>query len=194
MPAFPRLTRSVTGQTREMLKESREPPDVRSINRLVRVDALEGGGATAVTIHTLVGDVGHGDVASFILDAGLGRKFRFLAGSPILSISIWQWGLFRRYVGPYGGILAVDFEPMRRCLWISVGKYRLRRAFRNTNSAVDALVRVYHQHVLTLIEAVYGTDFHTVGVLAFDAILGDDVGHADKVTLPLRFFRMRSGS
>src|SRR5690606_21369140 len=33
--------------------------------------------------------------------------------------------------------------------------------------------------VRTFVEAVHRTDFHTVGVLALDAVVGDDEGHFD---------------
>ena len=44
-------------------------------------------------------------------------------------------------------------------------------------AAIDALVRVNHEEVLPLVEAVDGAHFDTVGVLTFDAGLSDDVGH-----------------
>ncbi len=34
-----------------------------------------------------------------------------------------------------------------------------------------------HEHVLALVEAIHGANFHAVHVLALDAILDDDVGH-----------------
>jgi hypothetical protein len=33
------------------------------------------------------------------------------------------------------------------------------------------------QHVLAFVETVHGADFHAVGILAGDAIVGDDIGH-----------------
>jgi hypothetical protein len=33
------------------------------------------------------------------------------------------------------------------------------------------------EHVLALVEAVYGADLDAVGVLTFDADFGNDVGH-----------------
>jgi hypothetical protein len=37
---------------------------------------------------------------------------------------------------------------------------------------------VDHQHVFALVETVHGADFHAIHVFAFDAVLGDDIGHA----------------
>jgi hypothetical protein len=34
-----------------------------------------------------------------------------------------------------------------------------------------------NQHVFALVEAIYGANFHAVGIFALDAILCDDVGH-----------------
>jgi hypothetical protein len=40
-------------------------------------------------------------------------------------------------------------------------------------------------HVLALIEAVDRTHLHAVGVLALDAILGDDEGHGRLTVAPI---------
>jgi hypothetical protein len=39
------------------------------------------------------------------------------------------------------------------------------------------LLRMDDEHILTLVKAVHRTDLYAVYVLAFDAIVGDDVGH-----------------
>jgi hypothetical protein len=41
----------------------------------------------------------------------------------------------------------------------------------------DARLRVDHEKMRTLVEAVDRTDLHTVGVLALDVALGDHEGH-----------------
>src|SRR5262245_11115790 len=46
------------------------------------------------------------------------------------------------------------------------------------NPAIDALIRVYDEHVLAFIKAIDGTDLHTIGELTLDAVLVNDVGHA----------------
>ena len=50
-------------------------------------------------------------------------------------------------------------------------------------SAVDAFVRVDHQHVLALVETVHGADLDAVHILALDAVLGDDIGHGGSTVL-----------
>ncbi len=49
--------------------------------------------------------------------------------------------------------------------------------FRLADPAVDTFVGMDDEHVLALIEAVHGADFHAVGIFAFDADIGDDEGH-----------------
>lgn len=53
----------------------------------------------------------------------------------------------------------------------------LSRAFRFANAAIDALIRVDNEHILTSIETVDWADFYAVHVLAFYAVLGDDISH-----------------
>jgi hypothetical protein len=53
----------------------------------------------------------------------------------------------------------------------------LGRASRNANAAIDAFVGVNDEHVLADIEAVDGAHFDAIHVLAFDAVVRDDVGH-----------------
>ena len=57
------------------------------------------------------------------------------------------------------------------------GEDRLDRAFGLAQRAVDALVRIDHQKIRALVEAVHGTDFHAVHVLALDAAFGDHERH-----------------
>ena len=56
------------------------------------------------------------------------------------------------------------------------GEDRFRGTLGNADTAVDALVGVYDEHVLAFVEAVHGTNFHAVGVFALDTIFSDDVG------------------
>jgi hypothetical protein len=59
-----------------------------------------------------------------------------------------------------------------------VGLDRLGRAFRLAHAAIDALVGMDDEHVLAFIEAVDRTHLDAIHVLALDAIVGDDIGHA----------------
>ena len=82
---------------------------------------------------------------------------------------------------------AVEFEPFWFRGGIGVGEYRFGWAFWNTHTAIDALIRVNDEHVLAFIKAVDRAYLDTVGVLALDAVVSDDVGQTT-----LRIFQ-RSG-
>src|SRR5690606_23276856 len=64
---------------------------------------------------------------------------------------------------------------------VVLGIDRVDRALRLAQGAVDALVRVDHQEVGTFVEAVDRAHLDAVGVLALDAVLGDDEGHVATV-------------
>jgi len=51
------------------------------------------------------------------------------------------------------------------------------RTFGFAHPAIDAFVRMDHQHVLALVEAIDGADLNAIGVFAFDAGFSDDVSH-----------------
>ena len=74
------------------------------------------------------------------------------------------------------GVIPVEFYPGGR-LVVAIGQDRLSGAFRFADAAINAFIRVDHQHVFADIEAVHRTDFHTIHVFAVDAIFGDDIGH-----------------
>src|SRR5690606_35838238 len=57
------------------------------------------------------------------------------------------------------------------------GVDRVGRALRLAQGAIDALVRIDHQEVRALVETVHRAHLDAVGVLAADAVLGDDEGH-----------------
>ena len=63
------------------------------------------------------------------------------------------------------------------CRHIIFREDRLGGAFRLTEGAVDALVWVDDEEVRAFVEAIHRADFHAVGVLAFDAIVGHYEGH-----------------
>jgi hypothetical protein len=52
-----------------------------------------------------------------------------------------------------------------------------RWAFGDAHTAVDAFVGMNDEHVFAFIEAIDRAYFHAIGVFAFDAIVGDDIGH-----------------
>jgi hypothetical protein len=60
---------------------------------------------------------------------------------------------------------------------------RLDRAdwtFRLAHAAIDALIGIDDQHVFAFVEAVDRTNFHAIGVLAFDAVFRNDEGHRSR--------------
>src|SRR5262245_34215438 len=79
---------------------------------------------------------------------------------------------------PLLGELAVEGDPVALLLrHVVLGENRLDRALGNAKRAVDAFLRIDHQHVGALAEAIDRANIDAVGVLALDAALGDDVGH-----------------
>jgi hypothetical protein len=79
-------------------------------------------------------------------------------------------------VGPLLGIVGVEGEPAFQAA-LGVGLDGLGRALRFADAAIDAHIRIDHDHVLALVETVHGADLDAVHILAFDAGVGDDVGH-----------------
>ena len=91
-------------------------------------------------------------------------------------------------VWPLIGVDAIELYPLLQTL-LSVRFDRLDRTLGLAHAAIDALVGVNDQHILTLVKAVDGTYLDAVGELALDATIGDDEGHA--LTVPVCF---QSGS
>jgi len=62
--------------------------------------------------------------------------------------------------------------------WVGIGFYGIHGTFRYANTAVDAFVRVDHEHVLALVEAIHGAHLNAVHGFAANAALIDDVGQS----------------
>ena len=60
---------------------------------------------------------------------------------------------------------------------LGIGQNRLGRTFGFAHAAIDAFAGIDDEHVLALVEAVDRADLDAVGVLALDAVIGDDIGH-----------------
>ena len=73
------------------------------------------------------------------------------------------------------GVLGYVLGPFRRHIFFR--EYRRDRALRLTCSAVDALVGMNIELVLSLIDAVDGANINAGSVLDTYAWFGDDVGH-----------------
>jgi hypothetical protein len=84
-----------------------------------------------------------------------------------------------RDYGPALRQLGVELEEMLLAFRdVVFGTDRFDRALGLAERAVDALLGIDHEHVWTFVEAIDGADFDAVGVLALDAALCDDEGHA----------------
>jgi hypothetical protein len=72
--------------------------------------------------------------------------------------------------------LAVQVEPALSAR-VGVRLDGVDWALRFAYPAIDALVWMYDEHILALIEAVYGANLNAVSVFAPDASFVDDVSH-----------------
>ena len=108
--------------------------------------------------------------------AGIGAQQRQLAGLVLPIIRIRGCFALAGDIGPLACVIAVEFYPGGR-LVVAIGQNRLSGAFRFADAAINAFIRVDHQHVFADIEAVHRTDLHAIHVFAVDAIFGDDIGH-----------------
>jgi hypothetical protein len=79
-------------------------------------------------------------------------------------------------VGPFSGILAIEIEPWFGSV-VGVREDCFGRAFRLAYPAVDAFVRMDHQHVLPLVKAIDGANLDAIHVFALDAGLADNERH-----------------
>src|SRR5690349_2831275 len=113
-----------------------------------------------------------------VASAGLRLEELFeLARHTLEFVGVSRSILLASQVGPLLRIFPVDLKPLLG-FRLGVGDYRLGRAFRFADAAVDAFVGLDHKHVIPLVEAVDGAHLDAVGIFALDAVFGDDVGHA----------------
>ena len=105
------------------------------------------------------------------------KYFSNLPSSPLCSSASAGLSFLRVMFGHCGGEIGVDLEPFLEPA-LGVGKDRLGRAFGLADAAVDALVGVDDEHVLAFVEAIDRADLDAIHIFAFDAGVGDDVGHA----------------
>jgi hypothetical protein len=94
-------------------------------------------------------------------------------------------------IGPFGRVIAVQLQPRLGAL-IGVRQDCFGWTFRFTKAAVDAFVRVDHQHVLAHIEAVDGADLHAVHEFALDAGFRDHIGNGRSPIIPRAAPRQRA--
>ncbi len=119
--------------------------------------------------------------------AGLRREifvvFAFLA---LMLVGIGgSLVVLARDVGPLGREIGVELQPFFKPA-LGVGQDRLGRAFGLADAAIDAFVGIDGEHILALVETVDRTDLDAVHIFAFNAGVGDDVGHGEKAPSSLR--------
>ena len=95
---------------------------------------------------------------------------------------VWQRIAPHSEIGPLLRIFGVALKPVFQA-GFSVRFDSFGGAFGFAHAAGYALVRVDDEKVLSLIKTVDRTNFHTVSVFAFHAIVGDDISHSKLQTL-----------
>src|SRR5207245_7812979 len=101
-----------------------------------------------------------------------------LALRPFFGILLFGDVRFTARFLQYGRFLGVqrsELRPLRRD--IGFGVDRFYRALRDTGFAIDTIDRVDVEHYVVLVETLYGTNHHTIGVLAIVARLANGVRH-----------------
>src|SRR5690349_9984187 len=92
---------------------------------------------------------------------GFGRKVLFFVRSVLPLVGVGRRLAFTGDVGPSSGEATVALCP-GGSLVVAVGHDRFDRTLRLAHAAIDALVRVNHEHVLAGVKAVDGTDFDAI--------------------------------
>lgn len=84
---------------------------------------------------------------------------------------------------PLGCILRVDRSEPDQCFrQVLLIEDRVDRTFRDTQGAIDALFRIYHEHVPTFVKAIDGADLNAIHILALDAYVSNNKSHAFTVS------------
>src|SRR5574343_386122 len=152
----------------------RAPGPAPTISTSVRTagDTPTGAGPAAMPRGDGVGSPGG------IKAAGSADQLGELVLAVLPLVGIGKGGLALGDAGPLLGQIGVDLDVgLLVAGYVFLGKDGIDRALGDAHRAVDALVRVDHEEVRPLTEAVDGADVAAVGVLAADARFGDDVGH-----------------
>ena len=115
--------------------------------------------------------------------SGIGAEIFGLAGFIPPLVGVGGWFALAVDVGPFFRVFSVDVEPFLG-VGLGIGNDGLDRAFRFADAAIDTLVRVDHQHILALVEAIHRANFNTVHQFALDAALDDNIGHGPLLREP----------
>lgn len=111
-----------------------------------------------------------------------GKIFLEFTRFAIIFIGIGRRIFFNCDVGPQLGIFRVDLDPAIHSRF-GIGLDGIHGAFRFANAAVNTFIRVDDEEIFPFIKTVYRTNFNTIGVFAFDAIIDDDIGHVRSISL-----------
>jgi len=96
---------------------------------------------------------------------------------PLPLLRVGRRRFFDLNIWPNFRVFRIQRQPFLKP-WVRIGLYGVHRAFRHANTAVNAFVRVDHQHVLTLVETIHGAHLDAVHGFAANAALIDDVSQS----------------
>jgi hypothetical protein len=94
---------------------------------------------------------------------------------PLPLLRVGRERFFERNIWPDFREFRIQRQPFLKPR-LGVRLDRVNRAFRLADPAIDAFVRVDHEHVLALVEAIHGAHLDAVHGFAANAALIDDVG------------------
>src|SRR5207302_8958405 len=103
-----------------------------------------------------------------ITRAGIWRKILEFVRLSVPLLKVGRGRFFDRNLWPDFRIFGIQRQPFLKPR-VGVGFYGVHRTFRYANTAVDAFVRVDHEHVLALVETIHGAHLNAVHGFAANA-------------------------
>ena len=94
---------------------------------------------------------------------------------PLPILRVGRERFFDRNLGPDFRVLRIKRQPFLKAR-VRIRLYSIHRKFWHANTAGYSFVRVDHEHILALVEAVHGADLDAVHGFAANAAFIDDVG------------------
>src|ERR1700722_3300602 len=89
------------------------------------------------------------------------KEFSKLVGAAVELLSVRRRLFLTGYIWPRLGVVSIQFQPKSEVRF-SVRLDGFGRAFRFAHAAIDALIRVDDEHIITLVKAVDGANLYTV--------------------------------
>jgi len=117
------------------------------------------------------------EFSASIAGTGIWCEVLQFIGLPLPFLGISRWRFFSRNVWPNFRVFRIQQQPLLKPC-VRVGFYRVYRAFRHADAAVNAFVRVDDEHVLALVETIHGAHLDAVHDFAANAAVIDDVGQS----------------